>query len=111
MRVELDLPDWVDERHIRIMAGVELVAQKLAQNDYWQVKETRCNRCGKCCMGFKPGKHIYPVVNGRCIHLKERNGKFECAIALYQSRACENDPPHFIERGECSITYKEVPCK
>jgi len=107
MRVELDLPDWVDERHIRIMAGVELVAQKLAQNDYWQVKETRCNHCGKCCMGFKTAKHFYPVVNGRCIHLKERpDGKYDCSIALYRSRACGDDPAHFIERGECCITYK-----
>jgi hypothetical protein len=112
MRVEIDLPDWCDERHIRIFAGIELAAQKLAQNDFFQVKDVRCNQCGKCCMNLKPDKHIYPVINGRCIHLKEvANGKFDCRIALYRSRTCGVDPPHFIERGECCITYEVVPCK
>ena len=109
MRVELDLPDWVDERHIRIFAGVELVAKKLVQNDYWQVKDERCNFCGKCCH-FKPGKGIYPSVNGHCIHLKKVKKGWVCGIPLLRSRLCLDDPPRHIRSGECSITYKIVPC-
>jgi len=110
MRVELDLPDWVDERNIRIMAGIELVAKKLVQNDYWEVKETRCNRCGACCF-FPPGKGIYPSVNGHCIHLKKIKGGWECGMPLYRSRVCGDDPHKHIEDGRCCITYKRVPCK
>ena len=106
MRVELDLPDWVDERHIRIMAGIELVASKMSHEDFWRVKETRCNQCGICCMNLKPN-HIYPIINGRCVHLREiAGGKYECNYALYRSRACGNDPQKYLNSGECCITYK-----
>ena len=110
MRVELDLPDWVDTTHIRIFAGVELAAIKRVDNDYWQVKETRCNRCGACCF-FKPGKGIYPSVNGHCIHLKKITDGWECGIPLSRSRLCGDDPPGHIRRGTCCITYKKIPCK
>jgi hypothetical protein len=106
MRVLIDLPDWVDERHIYIFAGVELAAQKLSFNNFWQIKDTRCNQCGKCCMNFKNIKHYYPVVNGRCVHLQERgDGKYNCGILIHRSSACGIDPSHHIKRGECCITY------
>jgi hypothetical protein len=112
MKIELDLPDWVDERHIRILAGIELAAQKLSFNNFWQVKETRCNQCGECCMNWKKTKHYYPVINGRCVHLKKvGDGKYDCSIALYRSFNCCKDPTTHIENGTCCITYRDVPCR
>lgn len=109
MKVVLDLPDWVDERHIRIMAGVELVAIKRAGEDHWRIKDGRCNMCGDCCTGLK--NHVYPTINGDCIHLKPPNahGQRECGIALYRARTCENDPREG-QFKRCSITYKRVKC-
>jgi len=106
MRVELDLPDWVDERHIRVHAGIELVAEKLSFEKSWRVKKDRCTRCGKCCQGLDD-THIYPVVNGECIHLEKiKEGVYNCKIALYHSRACGFDPRIKIAKGECPITYE-----
>lgn len=106
MRIELDLPDWVNERHIRIFAGIELVAFKLAHEDFWKVKDGRCQMCGECCTNLK--NHLYPTINGECIHLgKDKgDGKRPCNIALYRSRACGADS------RKCNhITYKVIPCK
>ena len=105
MKVLLDLPDWVDERNIRILAGIELVASKNHNEDFWKVKDGRCVQCGECCIEIK--NHIYPTINGVCIHLAdEQNEKRPCKIALYRSRTCEVDPK------KCEhITYKLVPCE
>ena len=120
MRIELDLPDWVDERNIRvkadenndvqILAGIELVAVKNHAHDYWRVKVGRCNMCGDCCTGLT--NHIYPTVNGDCIHLAppDASGKRLCKLALYRSRICDNDPRPG-EYPRCSITYKIVKCE
>lgn len=121
MKVRLDLPDWVDERHIRIkaderndihvLAGVELVAIKYQLEDHWLVKDQRCNMCGDCCTGL-PTTHVYPTVNGECIHLgkPDRQGRRMCQIPLYRSRICDADPPPG-KHPRCSITYKKVPCE
>lgn len=105
MRVEIDLPDWVDERNIRITAGIELVAIKHHNEDFWRLKDHRCEQCGKCCTSL--GRHFYPTINGECVHLQpEVNGKRFCSIALHRSRNCDNDPK------KCDyITYNIVPCK
>ena len=109
MKIEIELPDWVDERHIRIFAGIELAASKRAHEDFWKIKDGRCQRCGKCCMNIK--NHILPTINGTCIHLVDepgQPGKKRCNIALYQPRSCGNDPRPEICKH---ITYKIVKCK
>ena len=118
MKINLILSDWVDERHLRlkvddennivVFAGIELAAIKEAQNDYWKIKQGRCNGCGDCCTGIT-GRHTYPTVDGDCIHLLPENpqGQRLCAIPLTRSRLCDNDPREgMYER--CSITYKRV---
>ena len=74
MRVEVNLPDWVDERNVRIFAGIEEVAHRYAGKK-WQVKKVRCNLCGKCCMDI-PGPWIHgrDEKTGYCKHLKYNEG-------------------------------------
>jgi len=111
MKITIAIPDWADERHIRILAGIELAAVKLAHENFWRIKETRCDQCGKCCQGFTQGKHFFDVINGDCEHLRDKPGptdQKECAIAINRPHACSNDPIHMIERGECCITYRIV---
>lgn len=111
MKITLDIPDWADERHIRILAGIELVAFKLAQEDHFKVKDVRCDWCGDCCTGFTQEKHFFNVTdNGECEHLQkaDRFGRRVCSVAINRPHACTNDPVHLIERGECPITYKVV---
>jgi hypothetical protein len=110
MKVELDLPDWVDERHIRIFAGIEMVAMKWSHENFWKVKDDRCNMCGKCCTGLKDDDILCPVVDGECIYLSQgHNGERLCSIPLYRPRNCQEDPQRLIKTGECSITYKVLP--
>ena len=105
MKVILDLPDWVDERNLRLTAGVELVALKAHNDSFWKIKDARCNACGDCCTGLK--NHVYPLVEGECIHLQAPDvvGKRMCGLALYRSRICDNDPREG-QHKRCSITYK-----
>jgi len=106
MRIELDLPDWVDERNMRIFAGIELVASKISTDDFWKVKDDRCVQCGKCCTDLKPD-HFCPSINGECIYLEpEKGGKRLCKVAIDRPRSCQEDPQRLIKTGECSITYK-----
>lgn len=51
MKINIEIPDWVkdEQRGIYIMAGSELVASKMPWEDFWKVKVSRCNMCGKCC--------------------------------------------------------------
>lgn len=48
MKIELDLPEWTEERHIRIFAGLEEVARKLHGKPL-EIKVARCSQCGECC--------------------------------------------------------------
>lgn len=48
MEVNLVLPKWAEERHIRVFAGLEEVARKL-HGKPWEVKVARCQQCGECC--------------------------------------------------------------
>ena len=82
MHIELDLPDWVEERNIFILAGFELVAIKKWQQE-WQVKTSRCNMCGKCCY-FK---------GEPCEHLEDYgDGKWICGLRMARPVSCVVSP-------------------
>ena len=106
MKFVLELPDWVDERHIRVFAGIELAAIKLAHEDFFRVKDGRCQMCGKCCTNLRG--HTMPTINGECVHLEQPDkfGRRMCKIAIRRPFPCGNDPK------QCDhITYKVVKCK
>jgi len=78
LRIELYLPDWVEDKHLYIMAGIELAAYKHV-NKPWMVKIGRCDMCGKCCMELK---------DGPCEHLKADGKKWVCGLGLNRPWRC-----------------------
>lgn len=105
MKIELELPEWTEERTIRVMAGIELVAYKLPQGK-WQMKVSQCNMCGKCCM---TPKIPYPLVDGKCIHLKKRpgnNDRWECFLRIQRPFGCCVGIPQNIP--ECTEKYEVI---
>lgn len=69
MKIEIEIPDWAEEKHIYVMAGIEMVAYKKV-GEKWHVKVRRCAKCGKCCQG--------------CEHLKHK----ECSLGIKRPFLC-----------------------
>ena len=92
------------ERAIRVMAGRELIAEKMPGDDHWKVKETSCNFCGMCCHDF-PGTVYGNDSEGRCNKLQKNGDKWECAAGVQVPWTCLGDPTGI---DCCSITYRLV---
>lgn len=106
MKIELELPDWVRERTIYVMAGVELAAYRVPGRT-WQVKISRCNMCGKCCMKLGE-RHPFPVIDGSCVYLSKRPGKnpmYECGLRMHRPFGCCVGIAQ--DMSECTEKYKE----
>ena len=89
MRIELDLPDWVEGRRLIILAGMEEVAHRMPGRT-WKVKTERCVNCGKCCKDcehlefYPPDKYVCGLAKGMGIpyHCLVNDGwPEECNIA------------------------------
>lgn len=96
MKLELELPDWIDRRAIRVFAGIELIAYKFPWTPL-MVKTSRCSMCGKCCM----------TVN--CDHLEKEpgdNDRWRCGLGIERPFVCCTAEPRNIP--ECTSKYKEV---
>ena len=93
MKVDVELPDWVEGRYIYIFAGFECVAiYSPIDKDGFHVKTTRCNMCGVCCRN--------------CEHLKyEGKGKLACGLYLKRPFECCVDNHKNPPKG-CVITYE-----
>jgi len=87
MKIILNLPDWVKEKHLYVLAGIELVAYKY-KNEEWKVKTSRCNMCGECCKGFSDKKTFPPKENGTCIYLKKSGDIYECGLGINRPFRC-----------------------
>ena len=113
MKIELDLPDWTEERAIYIMAGIELVAYKIP-GQKWKIKTGRCNQCGKCCMNLRK-THPFPVINGRCVYLVREPGKeerYRCGLGIQRPFGCcvgvLTGSDAFQKIPECTETFEEI---
>lgn len=111
MKIEIELPDWADERNIYVFAGIELVAVRTFQEDKFRIKDIRCNSCGVCCSVLDPKTHFFPVIKKRCIHLENEPGtkdKWRCRLGIHRPFLCSFWPEDRI--GElpeyCCISYK-----
>jgi len=91
MRIEIDLPDWVDERHIYVMAGIELAAVKLAHEKEFHIKTGRCSYCGQCCTGWRDTEDFPAKRNGSCVYLKNDGEKRVCSLGVIRPLTCSMD--------------------
>lgn len=104
MKITLDLPEWVDERNVRVFAGIELVA-KCSPGGRWEIKTTRCSQCGRCCSDLGPN-HPFPTINRQCVHLQKQPGKdnttWLCALGINRPFGCSAATPtaHY-----CTVRY------
>lgn len=90
MKIEIEIPDWTDERVIQIFAGMERIAYKYPWEDSFKIKTSRCNQCGKCCENLD-SKHFFSVINGRCIYLEREpgnNNKWVCSLNVGRPYTC-----------------------
>lgn len=110
VKIELDLPDWVDARNIRVFAGIEEVARRMKRREYWEIKTARCSICGECC---KHTNAEWPrgatEIDGKwvCNFLAEpKAGEARCALLKQRPfMCCATD-----HAGEdyCSVKWERV---
>jgi len=107
--INLELPDWADERVIHIMAGIERIAYEYPW-DQLMIKTTRCSMCGKCCMSLGEN-HIFPVIYGRCSYLKKEvgdNNRWLCDLGTFRPHACCVTKSFLKRIPECTVKYESV---
>lgn len=109
MRIVLDLPDWVNERHIYVMAGIELAAYKLYGEDKFHIKTSRCSQCGECCMNLTQSAGVPIGQDGHCLHLIAIGSKNECDLRLYRPFGCSTGMQRKgeFDHPSCTVEYKE----
>lgn len=107
MKIELEIPDWVEGKHLYLLAGQELVAYKYLDVP-WQIKDGRCNMCGKCCESFPKNRtdnREPKSINGRCVHLQDNeDGTKTCSLGIYRPYKCVIA---LNNEKECTETWAE----
>lgn len=101
-----EIPSWALERRLLLLAGVELVAAKEPWG-HWEVKATRCQRCGQCCMTY-PDSPWGVDEEGKCLMLeKQPDGTWDCKAGTQKPYLCLGDP---LKKNtpECSITREVI---
>lgn len=105
--IELELPEWCKEKHIRIFAGIELVAFKKAHEDKFSIKVSRCNFCGECCMNVRVD-HMFgrDKETGNCRWLRKNGDTYECGLGIGRPFSCCASVPNQLP--ECTEKFKKV---
>ena len=103
--INVTLPDWVDERDIFIVAGMEVVAIRRAYQKTINVKKDRCSQCGKCCMDVSKDHFAGVGSDGNCEYLSfdKLSNLYECKIGPYKPFHC-----CVVDQiiPECTVTYE-----
>jgi len=104
MKIEIELPDWVDkDKTLMLLSGQELVAFKYPKGE-WKVKEVRCDQCGECCHDTPEGHTPFGSTDNVCNALEFRDGKFYCTAGPNRPHRCLPDPLEGVYN--CSIKYR-----
>lgn len=106
MKLELELPDWVDpDATLMLLCNQELVAFKFPRKK-WRIKKVRCNQCGQCCHDTPEGHTPFGSTDNVCNALKFEDGKFLCTAGANRPYRCLPDPLEGVY-SECCIEYYE----
>lgn len=103
-KVTFLVPDWAEDKNLRLFAGIELCAQRL-DGQKMQVKTVRCNFCGECCFQMPETWH-WPTVDGRCVNLKSRESQKLCRLGMGRPFSCCAAEP--IKREYCCVEWEDV---
>ena len=106
MKINLEIPKWAESARLLIVAGNECVAQKLPHQDFWMVKEIRCNQCGECCLDSPPSPYGFDD-EGKCLKLKFEDDKWHCMAGSDKPIRCIIDP-NIRGYEQCCMTHKKV---
>lgn len=104
MKISIEIPDWVfnERRNIYILAGIEEVVHK-RYGKSWEVKTTRCNMCGKCCMDV-PDNWPHGKAGNDCQHLTYVANEYRCGLLGNRPFGCcigDN-----AEKDYCVVEWK-----
>jgi hypothetical protein len=108
MKIEIEIPEWAEERHIYVMAGIELLAKK----EYCKplmIKTERCNACGKCCMDLPPKHPMGVTEEGWCNYLVKEpgnNNMYVCGMYSHRPFGCCVAEPYNIP--DCPVKYEVI---
>lgn len=106
MNIPDDIVSDLKDRNIRILAGIDLIAEKL-RGDKWKIKVSGCSMCGKCCMDLKKD-HPFPVIDKQCIYLVNPEGygdKRICGLRINRPHGCAISNP---TADYCTVKYEYV---
>lgn len=107
MILAIDLPDWIGDRAVRIIAGREHVATLYPDGSLY-MKQGRCNQCGNCCIDPGPRFPEQDIEGVKyCAYVHVEEGKFWCRNDI-QPYGCVKDAPPNNPHSECSQTWIKV---
>lgn len=110
MKINIELPEWCDTRHIYIMAGIELAAVRIYGENRWKIKTVRCNQCGKCCE-YSKYTPSFDSIKGYCPDMEILGEERRCSLSINRPFACCTGDPMTIPDGpwkDCCIEYKVI---
>lgn len=90
MKIELEVPDWAAGKHLRVFAGMEMVAVRPLDKE-WLIVQQKCTQCGKCCQDVGDD-WIFGTLGGACVHFEPTKEGGVCGLKGHRPFACCCDP-------------------
>jgi hypothetical protein len=87
--ITIEVPDWAAKLHIRVFAGIELLAEK-PPGGKLRIKVSRCNMCGRCCtIHGEPCEYLIPDGPDMMICSEGTSRPFACSASPGAARVLE----------------------
>lgn len=111
MKLRLDLPEWVEERNVRVMAGYELVAYRLQGEKVFHLKTARCSHCGDCCRGLSKNWRYGTTGEDRtCVYLEKQGTEYWCTKDPLSTECLQGlqGKGRHPKEPNCTVEYVEI---
>jgi len=103
--IEIEIPEWVKDNNIYIMAGMNLLAYRY-RGGLLMVKTQQCSMCGNCCMNLDE-KHPFSDPQKACQYLEKEVGDNQhwlCGLGAMRPHGCA--VAHSTYKN-CTVRYEE----